>query len=1683
MEVVRAFNNELSSLYEVRPPISKAKMTQITKCAIKGIKFYKHIVQSVEKFIQKCRPEYKVPGLYVVDSIVRQSRHQFGADKDVFAPRFTKNIMLTFQNLFKCAEEDRPKIVRVLNLWQKNTVFPSDVIQPLLDMANPNNSTGSLEAPARIAASESPAHKSLQHSVSSENVLSQSSKHKSHDVSSWKGWSHTSQVNDEPMPDSHSFSEISMGNAEKVAKGESSLQSRDDMLPHLSHVNSQSHVNKILDAKPPDDSTVKFNKKLLDFDYGDEEDEEEAKREDGQLSNEPNALALSMAQNLLSNPELLRQLQQMQQTIQQNEALKSELALKPEDAPVPEESEHRFSPVHESPPAVKAAPPPEKHQDASFPLYNSSSITFPPQQPPLPGLEKHLCDASSHQQPALPQEPCLLSESCVDEDERIMFNMPGEPPLPPRDLDERSLLGATSDDRPPNAALPFPEHQPNLMQFQFDNSAIPFPSQPPLPLMDPVPMDTGFPVNILPPEPMVLPTSQVDEDDRIMYSMPGEPPLPPHDLDERSLVIPGEERVKKERSRSRSGSRTRVRSSRQRSRSRSPRRKKSRSRSGSRSRPRRNRSRSREKLREKEKEREREREREREHERKRKGIPPKKKNCMSVCSTTLWLGHVPKTISEAELTSTFGEYGTISSIDMIPPRGCAYICMDRRQDAYRCLTKLKNLKLQNCSIKMAWAPGKGVKGKDYKDYWEVALGVSYIPFEKLPDNLDDLDLLEEGGFIDEESMPEDLREMRQKRDKKKAEHMDVGKTTEGNDVSIMKDTVLPQPPSMMPPSSMSMPMMMPQLMQPQFGVHIPGLLPPHSMVMPVPMGVPPPNPLMMVQPPSQPVLGGQPLPVVGTVPQMPHLSMSLPTAPVVSTPVTGVSVASVSTETSASPTVTTSISLSNAGDATPTEEEGTSVSTPGPTSIAPSVPNVLPAASLQSSVSIPSTGIQPPATVTQFNPVLGLHNGGRPVISVPPPVSATGAPIPFPPPNVNFGFPPPPIRPPGQLPNSPSFPWLQKPGAPGFLNYPEADGRFASPLPTGTPNVRPVPPPPPVAPQSGLQPYGVRLPHFPEMPASDQTITSTTTHSGMGEMTNNRKDGEAEITSSDFRSGDVESGHGNHNSMKGFQHDHMKVRGHLEDSMGEHDDSSQDLFHGQNMDYPHDDYSGLPPNPRFPGDFHHPRGPMNMPWMHGPPPGGLPSPRFPRGIHPGSPFPHRMGGPRGMHPRMEMDFHRHQGPRGPRMPMGNPHGPQNRRGGGAVGVSGANSTLLQTPRHPGGRERFPGRRGEFYDSPFERDHDRRYRDRDDWGRGRDRREPRDEKEDWNAQGEDWERPGFDKERERKKSDSQPCDIPESQQGSRENRVAEKDSTPAPKRPRLPPSKVQTSKDLTDDFFRLQFYSRDKDKKPQLPKDIRSSGIKEPSQDILVNKDFPSKQHGDTETEQSKELQSEKPISDIKPTEPEESCTKQEDKLNQSDTANVGESPNKSQPDNVGKSSERGTRERKRSRWGRTISEEREFQQQRRNEIEMKFNNYALLQTTQTESNVNGSVTVGEGAESQNNTDILDIISSAVDVPEVTSTTDSNSYSAEVKEDVVNIAADTKVLEDMVECGDGMGAVFDPVPEPDLPVEANCVLENTAASDVPEIPHETNVTYNSEKDSPSQIPEVNDSEVAPTEEES
>ena len=76
-------------------------------------------------------------------------------------------------------------------------------------------------------------------------------------------------------------------------------------------------------------------------------------------------------------------------------------------------------------------------------------------------------------------------------------------------------------------------------------------------------------------------------------------------------------------------------------------------------------------------------------------------------------------VHQDELSNLFGEYGDIVSIDLIPPRGCAFICMNRRQDASRALHKLRDHKMHNKAITI---------GACSFSYWVVITNYIY-PFQ------------------------------------------------------------------------------------------------------------------------------------------------------------------------------------------------------------------------------------------------------------------------------------------------------------------------------------------------------------------------------------------------------------------------------------------------------------------------------------------------------------------------------------------------------------------------------------------------------------------------------------------------------------------------------------------------------------------------------------------------------------------------------------------------------------------------------------------------------------------------------------------------------------------------------------------------------------------------------------------
>ncbi|XP_057266149.1 SR-related and CTD-associated factor 4 isoform X2 [Pezoporus wallicus] len=691
MEAVNAFNQELFSLMEMKPPISRAKMILITKAAIKAIKLYKHVVQIVEKFIKKCKPEYKVPGLYVIDSIVRQSRHQFGTDKDVFGPRFSKNITATFQYLYLCPSEDKSKIVRVLNLWQKNGVFKIEIIQPLLDMAagtsatapmteNATNNEGSPPPPAKVA-SEPP--QVTANSVPTVPQLPSSDAFAAvaqlFQTTQGQQLQQILQTFQQPQkPQSPVIDNTVMAQVQAITA-------------QLKTTAAQQPEQKA--AFPPPEQKTSFDKKLLDrFDYDDEpEAVEDSKKED-------------------------------------------------------------------------SAP---------------SSVSQPTFGFPAEGM----------QQPVFPQ-------------------------LPNMDPFQQRMMGMQQD--PVRHQVPLP---PNGQMPGF--GLLPTPQYPPM------------------AQPVIPPAAPAQQSFQAPFPVQSESHMQkPHQQDmevEQPPIQEGKRHVSDNRK------------SRSRSASRSPKRRRSRSGSRSRrSRHRRSRSRSRDRRRHSPKSRSQERrERERERERRSKGLPQIKSETVSVCSTTLWVGQLDKRTTQQDVGSLLEEFGPIESINMIPPRGCAYIVMVHRQDAYRALQKLSrgNFKVNQKSIKIAWALNKGIK-PDYKQYWDVELGVTYIPWDKVKP--EDLESFCEGGMLDNETLSPEWKGITKKSENEVAQN--GGAEAAHNEPVSPIPKALPVPMPVPMPAPITVPP--PQVPPHPSGPPVVGALQPPAFT--APLGIPPPGFAPGVPPPPPP---------------------------------------------------------------------------------------------------------------------------------------------------------------------------------------------------------------------------------------------------------------------------------------------------------------------------------------------------------------------------------------------------------------------------------------------------------------------------------------------------------------------------------------------------------------------------------------------------------------------------------------------------------------------------------------------------------------------------------------------------------------------------------------------------------------------------------------------------------------
>ncbi|XP_017538026.1 SR-related and CTD-associated factor 4b isoform X2 [Pygocentrus nattereri] len=698
MDAVQAFNAEMVSMMDMKPPISRAKMMSITKAGIKAIKLYKHVVQIIEKFIKRCGPQLKVPGLYVVDSIIRQSRHQFGEDKDVFGPRFLKNISETFHSLYQCPPDDKVKILRVLNLWQKNSVFGMDVIQPLLDMAavsllpvleNGRTLGGSpaVEISAQLPSASIP--------VSVDRPISTG-----------------------VLPEPH------------ISANFPQLQNP-AALPQLQNPVALPQLQNPV-ALPQLQNPAALPQL----------------RNPAALPQLQNPAALPQLQNpaalpQLQNPAALPQLRNPAALPQlQNPAALPQLQ---NPAALPQLQNPAALPQLRNPAAL-----PQLRNPAALPqLQNPAALPQLQNPAALPQLQNPAVLTAiaqflqSSQSLDLQQVLQTLQQSSVNAQPADQSAASSQP----KSTIAKVLLDRFDYDEEPDVEEPKQEETTpavNLVDLQQALQAHLFGqlSTQLLPNVQAAMQAVGS--QSIPGSTQAAGQPGPD----FQLSGPSETPqneshghisTQPQDVPMESSQSRRDDRDGRYNRRSRSRSPQRCSSSRSR-----------RSLSGSRShrsRFRRSRSRSRERWRGSPRSRTEDR---KERERKHKGLPPIRREMLSVCTTTLWIGQLDKKTQQQDISSLMEEFGQIESINMIPPRGCAYIVMVHRQDASTALNKLSrgSARINHKPFKIAWALNKGVSSR-FKKYWDVELGVTYVPWSKLKPA--EIPALREGGMLDQDT--------------------------------------------------------------------------------------------------------------------------------------------------------------------------------------------------------------------------------------------------------------------------------------------------------------------------------------------------------------------------------------------------------------------------------------------------------------------------------------------------------------------------------------------------------------------------------------------------------------------------------------------------------------------------------------------------------------------------------------------------------------------------------------------------------------------------------------------------------------------------------------------------------------------------------------------------------------------
>ncbi|WKX92441.1 hypothetical protein Q1695_010457 [Nippostrongylus brasiliensis] len=752
-DVVKAFNAELTSVYDSKPPLSKKKIQDISKAALKAKGFYKHVVFSVEKFLAKCKTEYKIPCLYVIDSIIRTSKHQL-KEKDVFAPRFLKNFSKTLSDLLSCPVADQPRVVRTLNLWGANGVYTEEQLAPFKQQCRDMGIDTDIERVERLVKGEDAdmsryggaygrqkeKEKKKKHRHGASESPSRGSQGNNHD--SYQSTtppmpppSSTFLAPSAPVPVSSSVPFVPVSMAPAFPGAQKPGESVEDMNTEPSEeippcgLSERKLLDMMLDANFDFSGAFKSDIVLLrkahglicraldarirsvgdkpeikdllssQFDYSDEEDDgEESKK-----PKRPNVTKvlqedlLSIARNLIEDPNVIAAFKRMhaERIVALNQVTFPGIA-----------SQRQLSQIQGLGNAggvpTSAAPSLQtlnmaKALSAGLPL----SQGVPAPLPNLAGLQGLQNLPGLQGLAGLPSlnlaQLSALNQANAAQPNQALLNLLANNSLV-------SKLGSLSglhlaNARPPPVSLAggidpaqLAKQQEILQQLASGGASS---------TISGVPPPSG--IGLLGAAP-----------NQLLGSLAGGPvPMMTEDSGSEKDV----RRKDRKRSRSRDGS------------DRKKRRSRSRDRKSDRV----------------------------DRERRKLGLPAVQEGLTTVASKTLWFGRLPPNCSENDIRTAVESVGDVARVNVIGSRACAYATMSSRRAAFEVIQRLaKDLQIARRNVKVDWAKGTGMKDNELAQFWDGERGISLVPWNLLPANLERFC---EGSYLDVESLPPEKRSM------------------------------------------------------------------------------------------------------------------------------------------------------------------------------------------------------------------------------------------------------------------------------------------------------------------------------------------------------------------------------------------------------------------------------------------------------------------------------------------------------------------------------------------------------------------------------------------------------------------------------------------------------------------------------------------------------------------------------------------------------------------------------------------------------------------------------------------------------------------------------------------------------------------------------------------------------------